>query len=184
MLPFVAAAIPALIQMAPQLIRIFGDSPQAEKNAKAAEVVAEIAKTATGEPTVEGAVAALQANPTMQAQFREDVHISMGELMGYISQAHALDEKSRAAATDRNLVLAKETGGRWLWLLGGVALLVVVMSYAITGGVLFWNGTTFSDETKALLLGQVVIFGFMTVLAFLFGSNIQNRISQNKSEDK
>lgn len=183
MLPFVAAALPALIQMAPSLIRIFGNSPQAEKNAKAAEVVAEIAKTATGEPTVEGAVAAIAADPAKAAAYREQIHLSMGELLGYLSQAHALDEQSKTAAADRNLVLAKETGGRWLWLLGGVALLVVVMSYTITAGVLFWNGTTFSDETKALLLGQVVIFGFMTVLAFLFGSNIQNRISENKPRE-
>jgi lysozyme len=180
MIPFIAAAIPALIEAAPALIRIFGDSPQAEKNAKAAETVADLAKKVTGETTAEGAVNAIQADPAKAAQFREEVHQSMGELMGYLAQASEIDEKSRDSALDRNVTLAKESGGRWLWLLGGVALLVVVMSYVITAGVLFWNGTTFSDETKALLLGQVVIFGFMTVLAFLFGSNIQNRISQNK----
>jgi muramidase (phage lysozyme) len=180
MAPFIAAALPALIEAAPALIRIFGESPRAEKNAKAAEVVAEIAKRATGETTVEGAVTAIATDPQAAAAYREAVHQSMADLVSLLVQAGEFDEKSRAAALDRNLVLAKETGGKWLWLLGCVAILVILFSYGITVGVMFADGTTFSDETKALLLGQVVIFGFVTVLAFLFGSNIQNRITEAK----
>src|SRR5574340_225017 len=71
MLPFVAAAIPALINAAPDLIRIFGDSPQAEKNAQAAEKVVEIAKAVTGEATSEAAVNIIQNDPAMAAAFRE-----------------------------------------------------------------------------------------------------------------
>jgi putative chitinase len=73
MAPFIAAALPALIEAAPALIRIFGESPRAEKNAKAAEVVAEIAKKATGENTVEGAVAAIATDPQAAAAYREAV---------------------------------------------------------------------------------------------------------------
>ena len=178
MAPFIAAALPALIEFAPALIRIFGESPRAEKNAKAAEVVAEIAKKATGENTVEGAVTAIATDPQAAAAYREAVHQSMADLVSLMIQAGEFDEKSRAAALDRNLLLAKETGGRWLWLLGAVAVLVVLCSYGITVGVMFLSGNTFSDETKAMLLGQIVIFGFGTVLAFLFGSNLSNRIDQ------
>ena len=37
-----------------------------------------------------------------------------------------------------------------------------------------------------LLIGQIVILGFATVLAWLFGSNIANRLSQqaNLTKDK
>ena len=38
MVPFVAAALPALVQAAPSLIRIFGETAQAEKKAMADEV--------------------------------------------------------------------------------------------------------------------------------------------------
>ena len=183
MIPFVAAALPALIQAAPALIRIFGDSPQAEKNAKAAEVVADLAKQSTGESTVEGAVNAIEANPDKAAAYREAVHQNMGELLGFLVQAQEADDKSRSAALDRNLELGKATGGKWLWLLGAVALIVVGMSYWITWGVLFKAESTFSDETKAMLLGQIVILGFVTVLGFLYGSNIQNRISQQQRRE-
>jgi putative chitinase len=185
MAPFIAAALPALIEAAPALIRIFGESPRSEKNAKAAEVVAEIAKRATGETTVEGAVTAIATDPQAAAAYREAVHQSMADLVNLLIQAGEFDEKSRAAALDRNLVLAKETGGKWLWLLGSLAVLVVLFSYGITMGVMFFAGNTFSDETKALLLGQVVIFGFVTVLSFMYGSNISNRIDQaNKKDDR
>ena len=182
MLPFIAAALPALIQTAPALIRIFGNSPQAEKNAQAAELVANIAKEATGETTVEGAVNAIQTDPEKAAAYREAVHQSMGELMGYMIQAHELDEKSRASAVDRAVALGKATGGKWLWLLGLVALVVVGMTYWITRDVLF-GMHEFGPDTKALLLGQVVILGFTTVLAFLFGSNIQSRL-RDQTEQK
>jgi putative chitinase len=183
MLPFVAAAIPALLEAAPALIRIFGHSPQAEKNAKAAEVVAEIARQATGEATVEGAVAAIQADPAKAAAYREAVHLSMNELVALSIQMAEAEDKSRAAALDRNLQLAKASGGRWLWLLGAVAIVVVLASYAITAWVLFGSNVTLSDETKALLIGQIVIFGFATVLSFLFGSNLRNQVQHNEKRE-
>ena len=53
----VAALLPSLINSAPQLIRIFGSGGEvSERNAKAAETVAEIARTVTAQTTTEGAV--------------------------------------------------------------------------------------------------------------------------------
>ena len=182
MAPFIAAAIPALIQAAPSLIRIFGEGQRSEKNAQAAQLVADIAKQATGETTVEGAVNAIQSDPAKAAAYREAVHMSMNELVALTVQVAEAEDKSRAAAADRNLTLAKATGGRWLWLLGSVCLIVVLASYVITWQVLFGEGVSLSDETKALLIGQIVIFGFVGVMQFLTGSNIQNRIDQNKKE--
>lgn len=186
MAPFIAAGLSALIQNAPSLIRIFGDSPQAEKNAKAAETVAAIAQQVTSQPTVEGAVKAIESDPAVAAQYREAVHKSMtsGELLQIMVTAGEADDKSRGLALDRNLQLVSASGGRWLWLLGGIAALVIVMSYLMTAGVLFWKDSTFSDETKALLLGQVVIFGFVTILGFLYGSNISNKIDQRDKAQK
>ena len=175
MAPFIAAGLSALIQNAPALIRVFGDSPQAEKNAKAAEAVAAIAMQSTGERTVEGAVKAIESSPAQAAAYREAVHQSMGELMGLLAQAVDIDEKTRATALDRNLTLAGATGGRWLWLLGGVAASMVLYSFAIVWQVLFGD-KEFSEGVKMLLLGQVVLAGFALVMAFLFGTNLQNRM--------
>lgn len=183
MLPFIAAALPALVEAAPALIRIFGNSPQAEKNARAAEILADVAKVATGEPTVEGAVNAIQSDPAKAAAYREAVHQSFDQLVAATIQVSEAEDKSRDAALDRNLQLAQASGGRWLWLLGGIAALVVVASYVITAAVLFMPHVTLSDETKAMLIGQIVILGFTTVLAFLFGSNIQNRLRDAKGQE-
>jgi lysylphosphatidylglycerol synthetase-like protein (DUF2156 family) len=110
------------------------------------------------------------------------VHLSMSELVAISVQVSEAEDKSRDKALDRNLQLAQVSGGRWLWLLGAVAVTVVIASYAITALVLFGPNVTLSDETKALLIGQIVIFGFATVLGFLFGSNIQNRVREDRQQ--
>lgn len=176
MIPFVAAALPALIEAAPSLIRLFGDSPQAEKNAKAAELVANVAKQATGQPTIEGAVQVIQSDPASAAAYREAVHASLGELMSALMTAEQADEASRDAAADRNIELSKQTGGKWLYLVGAIAALIVVASYGIVWLVLTRDG--FGNETRALLLGQVVILGFGTVVTFLFGSSLSSKVAQ------
>lgn len=183
MAPFIAAGLSALIQNAPALIRVFGDSPQAEKNAKAAEAVAAIAMKATGETTVEGAVKAMEASPEKAAAYREAVHQSMGELLSLMAQAVDIDEKTRATALDRNLTLGTATGGRWLWLLGGTAGAMVLFSFAITWQVLFGE-REFSEGVKMLLLGQIVMAGFGLVMAFMFGTNLQNRVSQQNAREQ
>lgn len=174
---FIAAALPALIDAAPALVRVFGsERPSVEKAAKAAEAVAAVAMRATGADTVEGAVRAIQSSPEQAAAYREAVHQDLAELTAAMDRAARIDEASRASAVDRAVQLGRETGGRWLYLLGAVAVAVVLGSYAIVLLVLTREG--FSDETRAMLLGQVVILGFGTVVSFLFGSNFSNRVEQ------
>ena len=174
---FVAAALPALIEAAPALIKVFGsDSPKIEKVSKTAEAVATIAMKATGTDTVEGAVKAIQADPVQAAVYREAVHEDLAELSATAKEFARIDEESRTHATDRAIQLSRESGGAWLYLLGAVAVAVVLGSYAIVMLVLMREG--FSEETRAMLLGQVVIFGFGTVIVFLFGSNFSNRVDQ------
>ncbi len=91
-------------------------------------------------------------------------------------RAHDADEASRGAAFDRTLALNQASGGRWLWLMGGVATLVMLCSYGIVTLVLLREG--FSDETRAMLLRQVIVMGFGAIISFLFGSNFSNRVEQ------
>ena len=81
MVPFVAAALPLLIEAAPALIRLFGTGEQSEKNAKAAEAVAELAKQVTGEPTIEGAATKIQADPESAEQFNSAIQSHWYELV-------------------------------------------------------------------------------------------------------
>ena len=83
MAPFVLAALPALVNAAPSLIRLFGGGgEQTEKNAKAAEVAVEIAKAVTSQPTAEGAVNALQAKPDLAQDYQKAIESQWYMLVG------------------------------------------------------------------------------------------------------
>ncbi|TVO53845.1 glycoside hydrolase family 19 protein [Denitromonas halophila] len=169
---FALAALPALIQAAPDLIRIFGGK-KSEQNAQAAEVVAKIAMEATSENTAEGAARAIAENPQDADAFRAGVRMQMGDLLMLIEA----DEKSRTAAMDRNAQLMA-TDPRWLYIIGGIAVLVVVASYILAGIVI--TGEGFSNEVKAMVITGVVIGSIGTVLAFLFGSSHGSRVKDSR----
>jgi muramidase (phage lysozyme) len=173
LIPF---ALEALKVVVPKLGELFAGSDTAKRNVQAASAVIDVATQAIGARNAQEMVEAIESDKEAAATVKAAIEQNWYELTDLLIKAGEADEKSRAAATDRALVLANLTGGRWITFLGAVALLVVFMTYVITAGVLFLANSPFSDETKAMLLGQIVILGFSTVLAWMFGSNIQNRI--------
>lgn len=71
MVPFVAAALPPLLQAVPALIGLFkGDSPTSESNAKVAETVVGIAQEALGAVNAQQVVETLAADPDAAATVR------------------------------------------------------------------------------------------------------------------
>jgi glycerol uptake facilitator-like aquaporin len=96
MVPFLAAAIPILLEAAPNLIRIFGTGEQAEKNAKAAETVAALAKQVTNEVTIEGAATKIQTNPEYKDLFNNAIQENWYSLVeagdGGIASARAAND--------------------------------------------------------------------------------------------
>lgn len=71
---FAAAALPIVANAVPELIRMFGkDGEKAEKNAKAAELVLDIAKTAAGVPNEQALVEAIQTQPQVAQVVREAI---------------------------------------------------------------------------------------------------------------
>jgi putative chitinase len=181
LIPF---ALEALKVVVPKLGELFAGSDTAKRNVQAAATVIDVATQAIGARNAQEMVETIQADKEAAATVKQAIEQNWYELTDLLIKAGEADEKTRVAATDRAIVLANITGGRWITFLGAVALLVVALSYVITAGVLFLDDSPFSDETKAMLLGQIVILGFSTVLAFLFGSNIQNRIAANASRSK
>jgi muramidase (phage lysozyme) len=177
MSPFILPAISAIIDIVPKLGKILGSgSAVATRNIAAVETIVETAKAAIGARNEQELVEEIKRNKESADAVKASIESNWFEITEMMLKAEAVDEKSREQAVDRAIELANLTGGRWIFFLGAIALLVVLLSYAITAGVLFYSDT-FSDETRAMLLGQVVILGFATVMAFLFGSNIQNRIA-------
>jgi len=175
-----SALLPILTNAVPDLVKLIKPgSESAEKNAAVAAKVFEVAQTALGATNAQQVAEQVQADPKAAQIVRDAVReqwFTLSELM-QVAQA---DEASRQAAEDRNVALSRETGGRWLWLVGAVAAAIVLASYGIVWLVLTREG--FSDETRALLLGQVVILGFGTVVTFLFGSSLSSKVSQMRKE--
>ncbi len=77
MTPFIAAALPALVQSIPELIRSFGKGEVTERNAKAAEAVLQVVQTATGAPNAQAAVEAIQIDPAALQRAREALEREM-----------------------------------------------------------------------------------------------------------
>jgi putative chitinase len=180
LLPIALDAIGAAV---PTLVRTFGSgSAMAERNAKAAEMVVDVAKRAAGAINEQDLIEKMH-EPAVRESVKQAVHASMGDFLNLMVRAGEADEKSRASAVDRAIALGKATGGKWLWLLGSAAAAIIGFALLATWQVLFGD-KPFSEGVKMLLLGQVVLAGFATVLAFLFGTNLQNRVSQRDQQSK
>lgn len=171
MAPFIAAALPSLINAAPSLIRLFGNGEQAEKNAKAAEVAVEIAKAVTAQPTAEGAVNALQQKPELAHDYSKAVEAQWYLLVGEAGGggiAGAREFSARTTPPDKPWM------SQALWVTFALVPLVYIALYA----VLFKDG--FSDDIRAMVLGA--IFGGLLTggfTSFWFGTSAS---SQRKTE--
>lgn len=162
MAPFIAAAIPSLIQAAPALIRLFGNSEQAEKNAKAAEVAVEIAKAVTETPTAEGAVAAMQADPELANTYARAVAAQWYELAGEAGGGGI----AGARQADRD---AMQQGKPWMSPALWVAMMILPLVYMVSGAVLF--GASWTMEIKAMVVSSIISLVLGSVTGFFLGTS-------------
>ncbi len=169
--PFLMAALPALLEAVPSLISIFGSSPQAEKNAKAAQIVVNAAKVATGSVNEQELVEKLEAkDPEVLAQVQQAVQDVWYELQVNSEGIEAARGHSRQLQTE-----FWKQPALWVTLLLLPLPYMVVMSVlgligkaeyttdikimvitAVISGVLggitgFWLGTSFSSSRKTEL---------------------------------
>jgi len=159
MLPFIAAALPALINAAPDLIRVFGGGEQSEKNAKAAEKVVEIAKVVTGEATAEGAVNKIQTDPAAADAFAAEARAQFLEI-------EALMDKRVDAAREFN---ANEPAviGKFKF----VHLLSTLVVVAALGAIGYVLGNSEDPTERSMALQTLLLTGFGGVLMYWLGSS-------------
>ena len=162
MVPFVAAALPALVQAAPSLIRIFGESAQAEKNSKAAEVAVEIAKAVTEQKTAEGAVTALQADPELASTYAKAVSAHWYELAGEAGGGGIAGARQADQA-------AIQQGKPWLSPALLVAMMILPLVYMVSGAVLF--GEDWTMEIKAMVVSSIISLVLGSVTGFFLGTS-------------
>ena len=162
MVPFVAAALPPLIKAAPALIRIFGSGEQTEKNAKAAEVAVEIAKAVTEQPTAEGAVTAMQADPELASTYAKAVSAHWYELAGDAGGGGIAGARQADQA-------AIQQGKPWLSPALLVAMMILPLVYMVSGAVLF--GEDWTMEIKAMVVSSIISLVLGSVTGFFLGTS-------------
>lgn len=160
--PFIAAAIPSLIQAAPALIRLFGNSEQAEKNAKAAEVAVEIAKAVTETPTAEGAVAAMQADPELANTYARAVAAQWYELAGEAGGGGIAGARQADQA-------AMQQGKPWLSPALWVAVLILPLVYLVVAAVMFGEGWT--NDIRAMVVSSIISLVLGSITGFFLGTS-------------
>ena len=162
MVPFVAAALPALINAAPALIRLFGKGDQSEKNAKAAETVAAIAKEITSQPTVEGAVNAINDDPVTAQAFSQAVEAKWYELTGEAGGG-GISGARKADAT------AQAGGKPWMSPALWISLALLPLVYLVVSAVLFGEGWT--NDIRAMVVSSIISLVLGSVTGFFLGTS-------------
>ena len=160
MAPVLAALLPTLVGMIPELAKIFGSgSAVSDRNIKAAERVAQVVVAATQAPNLQGAVETMQSNPDARRAASEAVHGAWYELVeaggGGIDGARKFNVQAAGVAAWRMPAV-------WVT----VALLLPV--YAVVGAVLWGDG--WSNEIRLQVVTAVLVV-ISVVSAYWLGSS-------------
>lgn len=162
MSPFVAAALPSLIDAIPKLGRLFSSgSKSAERNMAAAEAVIGIVQEATGATNVQQAAEMVQRDPVARQAATEAVERRWMELTeaGGGGIAGAREAVKTAPVPSKNPVL---------WVSAALLPLVYLVVYA----VLFREG--WSDEVRAMVVAAVVTGALGAVTSYWLGTSISS----------
>lgn len=172
MAPVVAALLPSIVSMIPELAKLFGSGSEvANRNIKAAERVAEVVVQATKAPNLQGAVEQMQADPEARRAASEAVQAEWYALVeaggGGIDGARKFNVAVAAIPAWRMpavwvsgalLALVFMVVGSVLWGAGwnnDIKLQVVTAVLTIIGMVgSFWLGTSASSQRKTDLMAE------------------------------
>lgn len=162
MSPFLAAALPSLIDLVPKLGRLFGSgSAMSDRNLKAAELVVGAAKEAINARNEQDLLETLQADPEAAAKVRAAIEAKWFELTevgGGLQAARAADQAFAAGP-------ARPWNSPSLW----IALALLPLVYAVVGSVVGWWGTPFSDDVRSAIANGVMSLVLGGLIGYYFG---------------
>ena len=153
MAPFIAAALPAIVQSIPQLAKLFGSGSEvAQRNIAAAETVVGIVQQAVGASNAQEAAELVQSDPQARQKAAQAVEARWYELAeaggGGIDGARKADAAARSGDGPWWAVLRSPS---FLW-----ALLMVPPVYAVIGSIVGLWGTAWPADVRAAIATAVV----------------------------
>ena len=164
--PFIAAAVPALVELIPKLTRLFSSgSPTAERNVKAVELVAEVVQNATGARNIQEAVETMQSDPEALAAATRAVEARWFDLVETASGGIEAARKADAAMVDRE--------GPW-WQVARspsfiIAVLILPLVYMIVGAVVGLFGAPFDDDVRSAIANGVIGMVLGGLIGYYYG---------------
>lgn len=163
MLPFLAAAASAVFEAAPQLIKLFGGgSDIAERNAKAAQTVVEIAKAATGATNEQDLVERIATDPKAAVAIQEAVQAQWFSLSTNMADV----EKAREAN------LSVGAPNFWLQPAFWITLLLTPLLYMTVYKTL-WD-SHFSSEVQSMVISGIITGILGGLMGFWFGTSFSS----------
>lgn len=167
------AALPAIIEAVPSLISIFGNSPQADKNAKAAQIVVDAAKKATGATNEQDLIEKLQ-DPEIKEQVKAQVQQAVQEVW-YELQVNSEGIESARAASKTNEGFAKQPA---IWVTMMLMPLVYIVVTAVLGIKFPWVGAItdvkFATEIQIMVVTAIISGVLGAVTGFWLGTSFSS----------
>jgi len=170
MAPIVAALLPTLINLLPEIGKLFGSGPKTQQNLVLAEKVAGIVTQAVGASNLQGAIESVQADPALRQKAADALQNNWYELVeigGGIQAAREFNTHVAALPAWRMpaiwvsgalLALVFMVVGSVLWADGWtpeIRLQVVTAVLTVIGMVgSFWLGTSASSQRKTDLMAK------------------------------
>lgn len=149
MAPIIAAILPSLIESIPKLGKVFGSGSEvADRNIKAAEVVVEAVKAATGAVNAQDAAEKIKASPEARAAAEKAIDAIWYELTE--AGGGGIDGARKADAAARN------GGGFWLSPSFWVTVLLLPLVYLVVGSVVGLWGAEWPSDVRAAIATAVV----------------------------
>lgn len=172
MAPFIAAVLPALLDLVPKLGTLFSSgSETSERNIKAAQIVVDTAKEAISAKNEQDLLEMIQSDPAAAAQVRQAIEAKWYEITevgGGIAAARAANEK----------YMEPGAPGFWLNPAFWITSILLLMPFLLLVDVLFVHPDSYSGELRVQIVTAVLtVIG--VVGAYWLGTSFS---SQRKTE--
>jgi muramidase (phage lysozyme) len=177
MAPFVAAALPAIVQSIPQLAKLFGSgSAVAERNIAAAETVVGIVQQAVGASNAQEAAELVQSDPQARQKAQQAIEGQWYTLTTTEAGGGGIDGA-------RKFAVQAGSNSPQVWRIVGVVtyaalafLLLANIIAMVAWGVAMWRGKGIESATQILV--QVIaadILSATSAISFWLGSSFGSR---------
>lgn len=171
--PVLAALLPSIVSLIPELGRLFGSGSEvSNRNIAAAQKVAEVVVQATGAPNLQGAIESMEREPAARQAAANAVQSIWYELQ-------PADGGGIAGA--RTAALAMTEGRDWRAIGYGLTVFLLAQLIVGGGGALIWvllTDPSTNAEQRGMLIGAVVAL-ISAVVSFFFGSSVSSRAKDN-----